>query len=242
MCEYTTTIRFAVGSIDSVTMERPAADCCGGEQCDAIAAVVAAQHGFRADTAADRDDGDSTGVFANGGQVAIKDASDSVSSPHTNRTDEPSAATDTAEPRTQRAHEEEMDVSLLRKGGIYEVRSASGTDYEVDIADGSCTCLDWQRREPDGGCKHLRRVDMAVKAGTVPRPDGRLPERAVTADGHRDGTLVTDANRIADRIHALDAAIERQRAERDGLRAALATIEAVQEPQQSDGEDERGVE
>ncbi|WP_148416388.1 hypothetical protein [Haloferax sp. KTX1] len=82
---------------------------------------------------------------------------------------------DDLEPRTQRAVDESMDVSLLSKGGRYEVQSASGNRYEVDVVDESCTCPDWQQRTPEGGCKHMRRVDHEIKRGRVPRPDGRLP-------------------------------------------------------------------
>jgi len=83
---------------------------------------------------------------------------------------------DDLEPRTKRAIDEAMDVSLFSKGGRYEVQSASGNRYEVDVVDESCTCPDWQQRAPEGGCKHLRRVDYEIKRGRVPRPDGRLPD------------------------------------------------------------------
>lgn len=79
------------------------------------------------------------------------------------------------EPRTRRAVDEAMAVSLLEKGGRYEVQSASGSWYEVDVISESCTCPDWQQRTPEGGCKHMRRVDHEIKQGRVPRPDGRLP-------------------------------------------------------------------
>lgn len=85
---------------------------------------------------------------------------------------------DDLEPRTRRAVTEEMSVSLLEKGGRYEVQSASGNRYEVDIVGESCTCPDWRQRSPTGGCKHLRRVDHEIKRGRVPRPDGRLPADA----------------------------------------------------------------
>lgn len=113
---------------------------------------------------------------ADGRPVVGENAHPTSTDPKTNASTEPTAADTTPAPRTRRAREEDMDVSLLRKGGIYEVRSESGNTYEVDVAAGTCTCLDWQRREPDGGCKHFRRVDMAIKAGTVPRPDGRIPD------------------------------------------------------------------
>ena len=89
--------------------------------------------------------------------------------------DENAESQDDLEPRTKRAVAEAMDVSLLSKGGRYEVQSASGNRYEVDVIDESCTCPDWQQRSPEGGCKHLRRVDHEIKRGRVPRPDGRLP-------------------------------------------------------------------
>ncbi|WP_248898239.1 hypothetical protein [Haloplanus halobius] len=82
---------------------------------------------------------------------------------------------DDLDPRTKRAVAEAMAVSLLSKGGRYKVQSTSGNRCEVDIVDESCTCPDWQQRSPEGGCKHLRRVDHEIKRGHVPRPDGRLP-------------------------------------------------------------------
>jgi hypothetical protein len=89
--------------------------------------------------------------------------------------DENAQSQDDLEPRTTRAVEEAMDVSLLSNGGRYGVQSASGNRYEVDGVDESCTCPDWQQRSPEGGCKHLRRDDHEIKRSRVPRPDGRLP-------------------------------------------------------------------
>ena len=48
--------------------------------------------------------------------------------------------------------------------------------YEVDVASETCTCPDFSKRDPSGGCKHLRRTDLEIRSGNVPRPDGRLPE------------------------------------------------------------------
>ena len=126
--------------------------------------------------------------------------------------------------RERRAREEDMTVSLLRKGGVYEVRSESGNTYRVDVAGGTCTCLDWQQREPDGGCKHLRRVDAEIKAGDVPRPDGRVAERLVAVDGGSDA-LEACTDRIAGRVRSLDAEIEVRRAEKEVLCTTLAVIE-----------------
>ncbi len=83
--------------------------------------------------------------------------------------------------RARRVSAEEMTVSLRQKGGSYDVRSASGNTYRVDIAGAECSCPDWQERQPEGGCKHLRRVWLAVGAGRVPTPDWRLPEEHRTS-------------------------------------------------------------
>lgn len=88
---------------------------------------------------------------------------------------QPCSPRDDVAPRTKRALEEDMNVSLYEKGGTYEVHSEFGNTYRVDIVAASCTCPDWQQREPEGGCKHLRRVEHEVTNGLVPRPDGQLP-------------------------------------------------------------------
>ncbi|SFS09925.1 hypothetical protein SAMN05216559_3621 [Halomicrobium zhouii] len=85
--------------------------------------------------------------------------------------DDPFAVSDADQPRTERAKTEDMDVSLLRKGGVYQVHSASDSYYDVDVAAESCSCPDTADR-----CKHLRRVGLEIEAGLVPRPDGRLPD------------------------------------------------------------------
>ncbi|WP_224337820.1 hypothetical protein [Haloprofundus halobius] len=117
------------------------------------------------------------------------------------------------EPRTKRARTEEMDVSLLQKGGIYEVQSESGNIYEVDVASKTCTCPDFTKRNPSGGCKHLRRADLDVRSGNVPRPDGRLPE-------------TTDVvKQLSTEIHQLDQEIEEREERRRELEATVAVIE-----------------
>lgn len=74
------------------------------------------------------------------------------------------------EPRTKRAKREEMDIAFLRQVGVYEVFAVSNNVYEVDVIEETCSCPDGAKR-----CKHLRRVDIEIHAGRVPRPDGRLP-------------------------------------------------------------------
>ena len=77
--------------------------------------------------------------------------------------DENAQSQDDLEPRTRLAVDEAMDVSLLSKGGGYEVQSAFGNRYEADVVDETCTYPDCQQRSPEGGCKHLRRVNHEIK-------------------------------------------------------------------------------
>ena len=74
------------------------------------------------------------------------------------------------DPRTRRALSEEMTVHFGERGSVYSVDSESGRTYRVDVEAESCTCPDHEKRAVF--CKHLRRVDLAIRAGMVPGPDG----------------------------------------------------------------------
>ena len=76
------------------------------------------------------------------------------------------------DPRTRRALNEKLDVRFATVGPLYEVESESGATYDVDIESATCTCPDFEQRQPDNGCKHLRRVDLEIRTGLVPAPDG----------------------------------------------------------------------
>lgn len=117
--------------------------------------------------------------------------------------------------RTERARTEEMDVSLLRKGGVYEVQSASGNTYEVNVASKTCTCPDFTKRQPSGGCKHLRRVDSEIRNGAVPRPDGRLP------------AAIGVMEQLAAAVHDLDREIEELEAKQRELRTVLEVLKEL---------------
>jgi len=76
------------------------------------------------------------------------------------------------DPRTRRALNEQQDVRFATVGPVYEVESESGNTYKVDIEAATCTCPDFEQRQPDNGCKHLRRIDLEIRTGLVPAPDG----------------------------------------------------------------------
>ena len=65
-----------------------------------------------------------------------------------------------------------MDVRFGTVGPIYELERESGATYEVDIEATTCTCPDFEQRQPDNGCKHLRHVDLEIRTGLVPALDG----------------------------------------------------------------------
>lgn len=112
-------------------------------------------------------DADPRRAVADGGGVRTSVDESNVTGP----TSGPLAVGADDDPRTKRAKREDIDVSFLAKPGRYEIYSASGSVYEVDVVEKTCSCPDDVVR-----CKHLRRVDIEIRAGLVPRPDGRLPD------------------------------------------------------------------
>lgn len=87
----------------------------------------------------------------------------------------PSVTTDRTdlEKRTRRALEQYLTVlddvdAAAGADDLYVVVSESGSQYCVDARGGSCTCPDAEHRDPDGGCKHVRRVAFATGADAIP--------------------------------------------------------------------------
>lgn len=73
------------------------------------------------------------------------------------------------EPRTRRALEEPLTVVALDGTPVEDpgatvvlVVSHSGEQYRVDARAGVCECPDSEHRDPDGGCKHVRRARAAL--------------------------------------------------------------------------------
>jgi hypothetical protein len=75
---------------------------------------------------------------------------------------------------------------------MYEVYSEDGEQYRVDLRIGGCTCSDWRFREPDEGCKHVRRVLMALGERDLPESvapgevDRMLAERPAVTEQLED--------------------------------------------------------
>ena len=127
------------------------------------------------------------------------------------------------EPRTQRAYREPMQVALARAGGRYTVYAASGNTYEVDVIAKTCTCGDSQQNEPDGGCKHVRRVDMEVRANRVPTPDGRLPT-PLMMDGGIVATCYSERVPVSTALHAVCSLRLRRHAVHAGRESRLLSL------------------
>jgi hypothetical protein len=52
--------------------------------------------------------------------------------------------------------------------GLFTVVSHTGNNYLVDIHHGRCECPDMEYRDPDGGCKHVRRVRFVTGKTPIP--------------------------------------------------------------------------
>lgn len=79
------------------------------------------------------------------------------------------------------------------------VHSASGNTYTVDVTAGTCTCKDHEKNDPEGGCKHRRRVELEIRSKQVPTPDGRIPQRTAADGGttiNAGSTITSEDDRI----------------------------------------------
>jgi len=74
---------------------------------------------------------------------------------------------DTIEERDRRAATEAMAV-VLEAPDLARVYSGTDSDYRVDARGPACECADYRYREPVGGCKHIRRVKMALGIREIP--------------------------------------------------------------------------
>ncbi|WP_134672649.1 SWIM zinc finger family protein [Halorussus marinus] len=77
------------------------------------------------------------------------------------------AETEDVDDRDRRAAEEAMAVLPVDEDR-YRVYSGAHSDYLVDLRDASCECADWEYREPEGGCKHARRVLLSLGRREIP--------------------------------------------------------------------------
>lgn len=73
-------------------------------------------------------------------------------------------AEESTDVRDKRARWEGMEIVVAdAERGIVNVKNVSKSDpsvysVRIDGDDHTCTCPDWKHRQPEGGCKHIRRV------------------------------------------------------------------------------------
>jgi hypothetical protein len=59
-------------------------------------------------------------------------------------------------------------VPIADADDLYDVTSDSGSTYRVDLRFESCECGDARHRDPEGGCKHVRRAAFATGRREIP--------------------------------------------------------------------------
>jgi len=111
------------------------------------------------------------------------------------------------EPRTLRAATEHMTV-IEEARSLFSVTTQSGSEYEVDLRLGVCSCADFRNREPEGGCKHLRRVRIEVGQVDTDALESRLAETADDLEANA-ADLEQQAHELAETADDLRDALER---------------------------------
>jgi len=132
------------------------------------------------------------------------------------------------EKRTRRALEEYLTVlddidAAAGADDLYAVVSESGSQYLVDARAGSCTCPDAEHRNPEGGCKHARRVGFAT--GAEPIPAAADPDAVDDQLGAHVGGAVRWACE-----HGREFCAESADAREDAVRCSDCRIEAATTP------------
>lgn len=93
----------------------------------------------------------------------------SITKATNNATDEPQI-----EARDVRAITEDIQIHPHRDDGKHRVYGSGGDEYIVDLGDETCTCMDYQKRNPEGGCKHMRKAQFATGERDIREVIGKL--------------------------------------------------------------------
>ena len=89
--------------------------------------------------------------------------------------------------------------------GLYMVVSESGEEYLVDGVTGACRCPDAEHRDPEGGCKHVRRVAFATGEEAIP---GEVDDVDPQLGDHVAGEPITAEARADEAAVATDGGSE----------------------------------
>jgi len=111
--------------------------------------------------------------------------------------------------RTVRAAREHMTV-IEEAQALFSVTTQSGSEYTVDLREGVCSCPDYAHREPEGGCKHLRRTRIEVGQVDIEALEESLSKQA--DDIQQDAAeLIQAADELGETATELEDAVERLR-------------------------------
>jgi predicted nucleic acid-binding Zn finger protein len=91
---------------------------------------------------------------------------------------------------------------------LFSVTTQSGSEYTVDLREGVCSCPDYRNREPEGGCKHLRRTRMVVGQVDIDALEARFAVMADDLDANATN-LEQKAQELADSADELRDALDR---------------------------------
>jgi len=67
--------------------------------------------------------------------------------------------------RKWRAQKQNIYIKDNLQDGKYLVSGSRSKDYQINLNEPSCTCPDWQKRQPEGGCKHI--LHVKIKKGLI---------------------------------------------------------------------------
>ena len=111
--------------------------------------------------------------------------------------------------RTVRAAREHMTV-IEEAQALFSVTTQSGSEYTVDLREGVCSCPDYAHREPEGGCKHLRRTRIEVGQVDIEALSESFTEQAddILRDAEK---LKQTATKLGETAAELDDAVDRLR-------------------------------
>jgi hypothetical protein len=74
--------------------------------------------------------------------------------------------------RQWRAENQDIEIKRSLSEQRFVVEGSRGDEYIVDVALPLCSCPDWKKREPDGGCKHILKAKVEIGiVDTLPSPE-----------------------------------------------------------------------
>lgn len=95
--------------------------------------------------------------------------------------------------RLFRAQHQDISIQTNLGSGKYIVRGTRDITYKIDLQKPSCTCPDWEKREPTDGCKHI--LAVKIKEGKIESlPSAKTSDGSQSASSSRN---IPNWNRLA---------------------------------------------